>query len=135
MGSLALVGEQIKDGQRLIEELKGDGFPVSAGAWVEESDSDRWYLYLVTPLVGAEGGTRKAYDRLGPVMRRLQSAAFWIGPFDVKVIGPTNPVGEAIVAIQRRHQNKPLIRYEGASLGNMSVETAYVYPPLPDAAA
>ncbi len=59
--SIALVGEQINAGRKLIERLKGAGIPVSAAAWVKPTERFHWYLYLVTPLVGEDGAKKLAY--------------------------------------------------------------------------
>jgi hypothetical protein len=125
---IALVEEQIRAGQKLVERLNREDVPVLAAAWVNESESGRWYLYLVTPLVGDEGGTRPAYKRVLAVVRRLQAEGLWIDPLEVKVVSPTNPVGEAIAEAQPQQAGRGASRYGGASLGGLSVEGAYVYP-------
>jgi hypothetical protein len=125
---IALVEEQIRDGQKLVEQLNGEGVPVSAAAWVKESEGGQWYLYLVTSLVREDGATKPAYRRVTGVIRRLQGDGLWIDPFEVKVIGPTDPVGEAIVEAQQRYPGRMATRYAGASLGGLSIEGAYIYP-------
>jgi hypothetical protein len=46
-----LVSEQIEDGKRFLERLAAQDVPVTAAAWIKESERPRWYLYLATPLV------------------------------------------------------------------------------------
>ena len=55
MDQATLVDMQIEDGRRLVERLVGAGVPVTVAAWVKESESGWWYLYLVTPLVVGDG--------------------------------------------------------------------------------
>src|SRR5204863_7247485 len=84
MDQTPLVEGQITEGQKLIDRLIEEGVPVRAAAWVTESDSGRWYLYLVTPLVSDEGGKGPAYLRIREV-RQTMPESVWIGPFQIKV--------------------------------------------------
>jgi hypothetical protein len=128
MDQATLVDGQIEEGRKLIDRLIGEGFPVTAAAWVKESESGRWYLYLATPLVPPQGGTREAYRRLNAV-RRQMPPPFWIGPFQVKVVGSGSPLAEAVQELHRRYPGNRLIPFEGPQLGGLSIEGAYVYPP------
>ena len=56
MAQETLVGMQFKEGRRLLDRLAREGVPVTAAAWVKESESGDWYLYLATPLVAEDGG-------------------------------------------------------------------------------
>ncbi len=71
MAEATLVDMHLKDGQRLINQLVQGGVSVTAAAWVRESDSGDWYLYLATPLVSEGGGKRAAYRRVNEVIRAL----------------------------------------------------------------
>lgn len=128
MDSNTLVEEQLKAGQLLLERLNAHGVPVVGAAWIKKSESDQWYLYLVTPLVGADGTRKPAYRRITPVVRELQGEGCWIDPFEVKVIAPGDTTGAALAELNRRFPGRMATRYAGASLGDMSVEGAYVYP-------
>jgi len=125
----ALVDEQIAAGKKLIERLNQEGIAVVAGGWVKESDRDRWYLYLITPLVGEDGATRATYRRVVPVIRQLQEEGTAIDFFEVKVIGPKDPVAVPVLQMQRNASNRLPIRYPSTSLGGLSIEGAYFYPP------
>jgi hypothetical protein len=129
MVQVALVREQIDDGQRLVAELLRQGFPVTAACWVKGSEDSQWYLYLVSSAVDDEGIT-KAYRRVHPVVRQMQQKAFWIDPFEVKLISPTDSLAEAVSVWLRRSAGKPPTRYGGTRLGELDIEGAYIYPPL-----
>jgi hypothetical protein len=128
MAQGTLVEMQIKDGQRLIDRLADEGIPVSAAAWVKESEGGYWYLYLVTPLVPKEGGRKAAYGRVGPVIRAMQKEGGWIDPDEVKVISPHDPIAKDIVAQQHGRRLGVPIRYQGSRLGELAVDEAYIYP-------
>jgi hypothetical protein len=50
-------------------------------------------------------------------------------PFQKKVFGPSEPVGRALLDFQRRHAGRLPKWYDGTSLGGVSIEAAYIYPP------
>ncbi len=134
MDQIVLVEEQIKAGQKLIELLNEEGIPVLAGGWIKESEGGQ-YLYLVTPLVGEDGATKPAYRRIVPVIRRMQEIGLWIDPFEVKVVGPTEPLAQAIMEVQRRYPGRQGICYGITSLAELPIDGAYIYPAAPAPAA
>jgi hypothetical protein len=122
------VKDVIDDGQRLVEEVSQGGFPVTAAFWLQASEDDRWYFYVVSPVVDDEGLAR-AYRRLHPLVRRMPQP-FEIDPLEIKLIGPSNPIAQEVLAIHRRAPGPRLspLRWGGQRLGNVSVEDAYLYP-------
>lgn len=130
MDSIALVEEQLKAGQKLVERLTQAGIPVTAAAWAKPTERYKWYLYLVTPLVGEDGAVRPAYRRINPIVRDLQDEGIGLDNFEVMVTGPTDPTGKAIAAISRQNPARRATRYDGASLGDLSIDGAYIYAPL-----
>jgi hypothetical protein len=127
MDQSTLVEMQIEDGRRLLERLVGEGIPVTAAAWLKESETGQWFLYVVTPLVGEDGATRPAYRRVNAVVRHMQPP-FGINPLEIKLVGPGSPVGEALRDLPGRYPGPSLLRYGGAHLGGLSIDGAYVYP-------
>ena len=53
-----------------------------------------------------------------------------IDPLEIKLIGPSNPIAQDVLAILRRAPGPRVspIRWRGTRLGNVSVEGAYLYP-------
>jgi hypothetical protein len=131
MAQAILVDMQIKEGQRLIDRLAQEGVDVTAAAWVKESESGDWYLYLATPLVTERGGKRPAYHRVNAVIRELQKEGFGMDPFAKKVIGPHDPIAKDMVANRRGRPGGPPTPFGGSRLGDLAVEEAYIYPPPP----
>jgi len=124
---------QLKEGQRLIDRLAQEGVAVTAAAWVKESESGDWYLYLATPLVGQGGGKRAAYHRVNEVIREMQEEGFGMDPFAKKVIGPNDPVSKDLVAHREGRPGGPPTAFRGSRLGDLAVEEAYIYPRSPTA--
>jgi hypothetical protein len=131
MAQATLVEMQIKEGQRLIDRLAREGVAVTAAAWVKESESGDWYLYLATPLVSEGGGKRPAYHRINTVIREMQKEGFGMDPFEKKVIGPHDPISKAIVANRGGRPGGPPTPFRGSRLGDLAVEEAYIYPQPP----
>lgn len=134
MDTESLVENLIKDGQRLLEYLPQNGLPVTAAFWLKASADDRWSFYLVSPVVDAEG-LPKAYRRLHTLIRQMPGSV-GIDPLEIKLIGPENAIAKDVLAIHSRVPGPRVapLRWGGRSLGNISIEGAYLYP-LPATAA
>jgi hypothetical protein len=130
MDQEALVTEQIEDGKRFLERLVAEGVPVTAAFWVKESENGRWYLYIATPLVSEDGDSLEAYRRINAVFRQMPEP-FGIGPFRFRAVAPSSPVGEAVVYWQKHYPGKGSFYYPGYRLGDVNVEGAYIYRPIP----
>jgi hypothetical protein len=122
-----LVEQQIADGQRLIERLVQEGFPVAAACWVKESDGGPWYLYLASPIVDTRG-TWEAYRRILRLIRQMPQP-FWIGSLETKAIKTTDRVGKYVLDLYKSHGHRRPIRFSGSLLGNVAVDGVYIYPP------
>jgi hypothetical protein len=128
MDTDTLVENLIDDGRKLVEELPQRGFEVTAAFWLKASEEGKWYFYIVSPVVDAEG-LAKAYRRLHPLVRKMPQP-FWIDPLEIKLIGPNNPIAQDVLAIHSRAPGPRVspIRWGGKKLGNVSIEGAYLYP-------
>jgi hypothetical protein len=80
-------------------------------------------LYLVTPLVGADGATTPAYRSITMVLRTGPQPPE-IDLFQIKVVAPSEPLGPAILDAQP-HGGKVASSYGGTSLGGVSIDRAY----------
>ena len=122
-----MVNDAIKDGQRVLEQLALEGFEVTAAFWLHESDNNQWRFYVVSPAYVTDG-PQLAYRRLQTAIRQL--GVTWIDPLEVKLIGPTNSVAQAVLAILQQSSGVRAwpVRWGGGQLGNQSVEGAYLYP-------
>jgi hypothetical protein len=125
---------QIEDGQRLLERLAGEGVSVTAAGWVKEGEAGQWFLYLVTPLVGQDGGKRPAYRRVNTVILEMQQEGIGINPFEIKVIGPHDPTAKDMIAYRDGRPARTPTWFRGSRLGELAAEGAYLYPPTPNAA-
>jgi hypothetical protein len=53
---------------------------------------------------------------------------FWIDPFEVKLISPTNPLAKDVLGVQARQPRKYPMRFGGTRLGGETIEGPYLYP-------
>ena len=130
MDQTALVSDQVEDGKRLLLRLAEEGIGVTAAAWLKESDGERWHLYLATPLVREDTDPRPAFRRILLVVQRMPQLS-WIEPLTIRLVEGDGPLAQAVAQLHRRHPGNRGIPYDGAQLGGVSIEGAYIYPELP----
>jgi hypothetical protein len=135
-----VVIEQTKSGKPLIETLQANGFDIRLALWAKPADTDRWYLYLASPVVD-EQGPRTAYRLVHGVLR--QAPDMWIDPLEIRVVGLddsfTIAASEAVrpkvpnssFAVQDPKPFPGKTRLSGATLGGVELDGAYIYPPPP----
>jgi hypothetical protein len=128
MDTDTLVENVIDDGQRLVEDFLLHGFEVAAAFWLKASEDGKWYFYVVSPVVDAEG-IAKAYRLLHSVVRAMTYATK-IDPLKIKLIGANNPIAKDVMAIHGRAPGPggSPVRWGGKQLGNVTIDEAYLYP-------
>lgn len=124
MDSIAMVGNQIEDGQRLIDELIDKGIDIRAACWIKRVEPDRWSLYIATPLVD-EKGEIQAYRQVFQVLGSLQD--LWFTSSDVVIIGAKHPLARAVSETRRRFSGRTLTRVQNLVLGDVFAEEACIY--------
>ena len=122
MDTIALVEGQVDDGQRLLDRLGDEAFPVAAACWVKPADEDRWSLYIATPSVDDDGAL-SAYGRLNRVLQTLGDC--WVSDSDVKLIGERHPIARDLL---KRASRRGSARAGRGMLGNLPVQDSYRYP-------
>jgi hypothetical protein len=126
MAQDVLVIEQIDAGADFIRDFN-DYFSVSVACWVNPAESDNLFLYIASDEID-DGNFDVAY---GEVLRRLSSKrSQWLDPFQIKLISSSDPIARAAMEIRDRYPAKIPTRYNGSSLGGISIDSAYIYPPL-----
>lgn len=125
MDTIALVENQIEEGQRLLDRLEENGIAVRAACWVKPIDRDRWMLYIATP-IWDEKGPLDAYGQLTPVHQSLGND--WITGSDVTLVGEKDPMVKDARDLLRRFPHRAPIRSPLPMLGRIPVEDVFVYP-------
>ena len=111
-----VVSELTESGKRLIDALAANGFDVQVAFWAKPADSEKWYLYLASPVVD-EKGSVMAYRHVFEVLDRTPN--LWIDHFDIKVLRVDDSVAEAALAEARRKgENGTRNKKSGARIQN-----------------
>jgi hypothetical protein len=124
MDQATLVEQQIDDVPTLIDQLKRDTFDVRAAFWLYTSEADQWFLYFVSDVVD-QVGTTEAYKIVYRAMRQLPD--LWINPFEVKLIGPDDPIAKEVLDFQAKSHARMPTRLRGSYLGKIYIENAFIY--------
>lgn len=131
--------EKAESGKRLIERLVVAGFDVQVAFWAKPTDEGKWFLYLASPIVD-EKGPATAYRLVHAILRKLP--ALWIDPLEIRVVGLKDSLSMAASAVTKpTGSHSPfadsnpmpfpgLTWFGGAALGGVSIDGAYIYPPL-----
>jgi hypothetical protein len=127
MDQETLVEHRIDDVPRLINQLKQANFDVKAAFWLYTSETDQWFLYLVSDVADKKGITA-AYKLVHMALRRLTNV--WINRFEVKLVSPTNPVAKAVTDLLSKQHSPVPTQVRGMNLGDVYLENAYIYPPM-----
>lgn len=70
-------------------------------------------------------GILEAYKTMGRAMDKLPDLA--IGPFEVKLFAPDDPVAKAVIDFLARRQARTPARIRGTRLGDVYIEDVYLY--------
>lgn len=128
-----LVKEAVEEGRSVIDQLLQEGFAVTAAFWMKHAEDGLWRLYVVSPLAEAGAG-RRPFARLHAIVRQLPDPHL-LEPFAVRVLGPSERLAKAVLAVYRGQagpQSRP-IEWSGPPLGDVGGDEAYLYP-LPELA-
>jgi hypothetical protein len=125
MDTYALVEEMIEEGRRFVAQLRLKRFDTTAAFWVKTSDEGRWFLYVASKAFD-ERGPAAAYRDAYSILREMQPS--WLSMSEIKLVGADNPIARDVVALRDRHTGRIPARYRGPTVGNLTIEEAYIYP-------
>jgi hypothetical protein len=126
MDTVALVEEQIDEGQRLLGRLHDETFVVNAAGWGKPIDEDRWTLFIANPIIAVDGPL-VAYRRLTDILRAMGDLE--IDSSNIKLIGENHPIARKFMELNRRLTGKPWIHCGPTVIGGIHFEDIYVYSP------
>jgi len=126
MGEELLVIEQIDAGAHFVRDFS-DYASVSVACWVVPAESDNLFLYIGSDDIN-DANIDVAYRE---VLQRLRGRRNqWLDPFQIKLVNSSDPIARDAIQIRDRYPGKTPTRYHGTSMGGMSIDGAYIYPPL-----
>ena len=123
-----LLVEQKAGGQRLVEQLLRDGFPVSVAFWVRTSEGGLWKLYIASPAVDREKWSNADSRRLIASMDRVPSK--YVTIIDVELLNERNPIAMAVIELRDALPGQLPSIQPGKSLGPLAIKELYIYPEI-----
>lgn len=117
---------QIDGGKALVDSLRTAGFDVTVSGWAKSSEEGDWYLYIASKDVD-DRGLAVAYRTIVTAIKA--NPQFGIDPFEVKLVGPENPIAKDLLDIRGAGTLRTATRSRRPWLGHMSVDETYVYSP------
>lgn len=127
-----LVRELLDGGEKLVARLVKNGVGVSAAGWVETTEAGEPQLYIVAPLAD-EQGLFVAYGALADAMNSLESEwSHWLERIDdssIRMCRTTEPLARGLIDVTQRSSAKFPTWFGSPSLGGVSIDGAYLYPP------
>lgn len=129
MDTDTLVENQIEEGRRYLAQLRRNSFDVTAAFWVKTSEEGRWYLYIASNLFD-EKRAANAYRAAYGILHAMEPA--WFSMSEIKLVSPNNPIVRDAIAARDRRTGRIPAQYHGMTLGNLSIEEAYIYPQVGD---
>jgi len=124
MDSIALVENQIDDGQELVDALDDARIDVTAAFWALPAEKERWSLYLVLKLVDDQGQS-VAYREILPVLQAVASAS--VTSLDIKVVGEKEAISHDVIELRRRFPGRGPLRVRDRILGGTAMDEVYLY--------
>lgn len=121
-----LVKSQIDGAERLIVQLRRDGFRVTMACWAKTAEEGIWYLYIASPEV-EENGPAAAYRAVQASLQRCPDS--WLKLPEIKLIGDTDAMTRHVQWLVANHPRRVATLYGGKQLGGLPVDEAYIYPP------
>ena len=108
--------------------------------WAKPTEDGKWFLYLASPIVDRKGRPRPTAKSFR-IMRTMPD--LWIDPLEIRVVGVDDSFAQAGLErdpgevrrspfADRDPKTFPgMIRFDGATLGGVSLDGAYIYPLQP----
>src|ERR1700730_1402864 len=123
MDQESLVEAQKDAGKRFLSEFNKFA-PVKFAAWLKETDSGRWYLYVISDAID-DTRVDIAYGEVLRISRQMDTPR--IDPFRIRVIGANTSTAVQVLGVQQRYgtDTTPPPWNEGAG---GAVEDAFLYP-------
>lgn len=126
MDKTILVEKDIEEGQKVIEALQENGFPVNSAFWLYKPEPDEWRLTFASPLID-EQGPFKAYSFVQKVLAKF-SPPVGISVAETTVLSDKDELVEGLRYLDRQTPGiLPNMRLRGNSIKNRYIDDIYIY--------
>jgi hypothetical protein len=119
--------EMIDAGAALIRRLDHANLLVSAAFWLYLPESNAWRLMIASPEVRSQG-PRKIYQRIQPIIAKMETEGTNIGLNDISVVENNDPLIEVLrKAVKTSSNGISGIRFSKNTIDGHFIEDAYIY--------
>ncbi len=125
MDTVALVENNLDDGQLLVEQFVAAGNSVTVAFWIITAEEGLLFLCIATETVERDGPLA-ASRAIAASLRKLSDP--WVRMTEIKMVGPNDPITKSVLALLARHPGPLPSHFGPQTLGNISVEDVYIYP-------
>jgi hypothetical protein len=126
MATATLVGQEIQEGQRLIDALNEANLSIESALWLYSSDSETWQLMLTSPTCDRQGSLQ-AYKEILGIFRELKPEL----KIDWTSLVAVSPKYELIEGLRQSqllwHHDLSGRRLTNNMVNTMFVEDSYIY--------
>jgi hypothetical protein len=119
----ALLDEDVKLGEKILESLDAAKFPVSVATWIL-TEEDGWQLVIGTPLY-ERGGASDAYKNLIAALRKDDPESMDFD--DVRLMGNRNPFIRELRRLFGKNAHRKTRRLGGYNIGGVTLDDGVVY--------
>jgi hypothetical protein len=125
MAAELLVDSRIEDGERIVEQLIHDSFPVSVAFWVKPDEDTSWHLYVASPTVDPKS-PGQSYPALYASLSKDPDSSVQLS--EIRLVNDAEPIARDAVRLRRRYPGVMPTQFPGRRLGDLSIDEVYVYP-------
>lgn len=116
------------DGQKLLDQLILDGFPVDGACWIKADDDSPWTFYLASRLA-SRAGPREVFQRIQASLKKLEEVRLRLS--QITPIDEEHPIAKGLGPILKglsRLKGARAGHWGGQYIGTVPIKDAYIYP-------
>ncbi|MEK6477730.1 hypothetical protein WJR50_09360 [Catalinimonas sp. 4WD22] len=125
MDKKILVGIDLEEGKKVLEELDKSGLEVTSAFWFYLAEVEEWRLMLAMPSIDIQG-RKKTYAKIWGVLDRNRSTLNI--PLDaITLISPKHELNQLLRSVVKTGKSMSGIRFSGDVINGTLIEDAYIY--------
>lgn len=125
MDTTILVDKDIESGKNLIEYLDKKNLDIKAALWIYNSELNRWYFIISSPLVD-QNGARKMYLKIANHINKIRdSINFDVD--DIRLLPYSSPLINLLKIGIRTGPGISGLRFQNNVINGQLIEDSYIY--------
>lgn len=125
MNKKILVGIDLEEGKKVLEELDKAGLRIASAFWLYLTEVEEWRLMLAMPSIDTHG-RKKTYAKIWEVLDRNRSTLNI--PLDaISLISPNDKLNQLLRSVAKTGKGLSGIRFSGNVINGTLIEDSYIY--------